>query len=213
MTVSGTPRRIVAQVKGLVDRQPDRVVTVRGPKVAAAFAEDGTPKPAALGFARQNAVDVDELLREEIGNATFLVVRRTERGSTTEALLSKLLPNVLGSLRVERSMRWASGSSTTFSRPIRWIVALYGSALVPFTYGTVRSGRTTRLLRDADPNSADLAAADEYEQVMRTAGITYDQRERAALIETEARRLALDAGGQIDAHEDAALLEEVTNLV
>jgi glycyl-tRNA synthetase len=213
MTVSGTPRRIVAQVKGLIDRQPDRVVTVRGPKVAIAFSEDGTPKPAAVGFARQNAMDVGELLHEKIGNATYLVARRTDPGAATEDLLSGLLPKVLGSLKVERSMRWASGSSTAFSRPIRWIVALYGSALVPFTYGPVRSGRTTQLLRDADPRSADLASADDYAQAMQSAGITYDQRERASRIETEARRLAADAGGQIDLDKDAALLDELTNLV
>lgn len=213
VAVSGTHRRIVARVTGLLDRQPDREVTVRGPKVDIAFADDGTPKPAALGFARKNSVDVSELVHEKIGDATYLVVRRTDRGAPTDELLSDLLPKVLGSLSVERSMRWASGSPTAFSRPIRWIVALYGSAVVPFSYGTVRSGRTTHLLRDADPPLASLASADDYPEVMKAAAIAFDRDERAARIEADARQLAADAGGQIDVEAERALLDEVANLV
>ena len=49
-------------------------------------------------------------------------------------------------------MRWNS-SGIGYPRPLRWIVALYGSDVVPFTWAGVTSGRISR-----GPRFADAAA-------------------------------------------------------
>ncbi|MFW9603373.1 MAG: glycine--tRNA ligase subunit beta, partial [Trichlorobacter sp.] len=48
----GTPRRLVALVKGLPACQPDAELTVSGPSRSAAFGADGTPTKACEGFLR-----------------------------------------------------------------------------------------------------------------------------------------------------------------
>ena len=42
-----SPRRLVLILNGLPEREPDREEQVLGPPVSAAFAPDGSPKPAA----------------------------------------------------------------------------------------------------------------------------------------------------------------------
>src|SRR6266850_4234006 len=56
-----TPRRLTARVAKLAERQTDHEELVTGPPIAAAFAPDGTPTPAAEGFAKKYGVDVTAL--------------------------------------------------------------------------------------------------------------------------------------------------------
>ncbi|HJX27820.1 MAG TPA: glycine--tRNA ligase subunit beta, partial [Thermoanaerobaculia bacterium] len=48
-----TPRRLVLTMTGLPEREPDREEQVMGPPVRAAYAADGAPTPALLGFAKR----------------------------------------------------------------------------------------------------------------------------------------------------------------
>ncbi|MCU0317599.1 MAG: glycine--tRNA ligase subunit beta, partial [Fimbriimonadaceae bacterium] len=54
----GTPRRLIVQVTGLPDRQPDTKKEVRGPAVKAAYDAAGNPSNALLGFCRGQGVSV-----------------------------------------------------------------------------------------------------------------------------------------------------------
>ncbi len=210
--VRGTPRRIVATVARVSPRQPDRTVTVRGPREDRAFDADGRPTPAAAGFARKQGLDVGALGRVTESAHSFLVAERVEPGRPAGEVLAEALPRLVESLRFERTMRWGAGP-LAFSRPVRWLVALLGDAVVPFTYGDLTSGRTTRVLRDDDPPAVGIAHATDYQAVMAAHGINYDGAARRALILEEATRLAAAAGGAIDPVGEAALVDEVTNLI
>ena len=48
------------------ERQADREEVITGPPVSAAFDADGTPTPAAEGFARKQGVEVSALERLEV---------------------------------------------------------------------------------------------------------------------------------------------------
>ncbi|MDQ1418190.1 MAG: glycyl-tRNA synthetase [Acidimicrobiaceae bacterium] len=212
VTVQGTPRRIVATVTGLAPRQPDRSLTVRGPRADRAFDAEGQPTPAATGFARKQGLAVAELGRLEDGGATYLVAERVEPGRAAAEVLAELLPKLIESLRFERTMRWGAGP-VAFSRPVRWLVALLGGTVVPFTYGDLVAGRMTRVLRDDEPPAVDIADAAAYPAVMAEHAITYDGPARRTVIVAEATTLAAREGGAIDPVVEAALIDEVTDLV
>jgi len=53
-----TPRRLTVRISRLVERQTDLEELVNGPPVSAGFKPDGTPTPAASGFAAKNGVEV-----------------------------------------------------------------------------------------------------------------------------------------------------------
>jgi glycyl-tRNA synthetase len=202
----------VAAVAAVAPRQPDRTVTVRGPRADRAFDQDGQPTPAAVGFARKQGLAVEALGRLEDGGASYLVAERVEPGRAAGDALAELLPGVIASLRFERTMRWGAGP-VTFSRPLRWLVALLGTGVVPFTYGNLASGRATRVLRDSDPPAVDLEDAERYPATMQAQGITYERAARRAQILAAAVQLAATEKGQIDPDAEAPLIDEVTNLI
>src|SRR5262245_21596181 len=58
-----TPRRLTVRITRVPERQNDLEELVNGPPVSAAFKPDGTPTPAATGFATKQGVDVAALER------------------------------------------------------------------------------------------------------------------------------------------------------
>ncbi len=211
--VHGTPRRIVATIESVAPRQPDRTVTVRGPRADRAFDAEGRPMPAATGFARKQGLEVGRLGRVEEGGNVFLVAERVEPGRPAAEVLAELLPRTIAELRFERTMHWGAGPAVAFSRPLRWLVALLGDAVVPFAYGDLASGRRTRVLRDDVPATVDLAQAGDYPTAMADHGITYDGAARRRRILDQATTLAAAEGGAIDSQGEESLLDEVTNLI
>ena len=62
-----TPRRLTVRIARIPERQTDLEEIVNGPPVAASFAADGAPTPAASGFAAKQGVEVSALERIETG--------------------------------------------------------------------------------------------------------------------------------------------------
>ena len=60
-------------------------------------------------------------------------------------VLTEELPALIAGLNFKRSMRW--NGKAAFSRPLRWLLALHGSTVLPFVYAGLRAGGKTRLLR------------------------------------------------------------------
>ncbi len=208
--VEGTPRRLVISVEAVAPRQDDVLRVIKGPPATLAFDAEGRPTKAAEGFARRQGVPLESLRVAEIDGGQYLVAERKEQGLPASLVLSEGLPRLLGSLRFAMSMRWNS-TNVAFSRPIRWVVALLGSTLIPFSFAGVPSGRSTRLLRDGEGHSTQLSHAAEYAPLLAEHGIVLSPEERQRLIAAQAQELAASVGGQI--REDAELLAEVADLV
>ena len=60
ITVYGTPRRMTFIAEGVAEAQADSTIEAKGPSVKIAFVS-GAPSKAAIGFARGQGVDVNEL--------------------------------------------------------------------------------------------------------------------------------------------------------
>lgn len=58
--VYGTPRRMTFIAEGVAETQADSTVEAKGPSVKIAFVS-GSPSKAAIGFARGQGVDVNDL--------------------------------------------------------------------------------------------------------------------------------------------------------
>lgn len=210
LRVLGTPRRVVALVDQLAPAQEDCETTIKGPAAQIAFDESGAPTKAALGFARSRGVDVSELEIRSIEGRDYTVAVVREQGLPAVKILPKLLAGVVASLRFSKSMRW-NDSGVAFARPLRWLVALLGDRVIPFTYAGIASGRTTRGIRPEGSPDITIIAADDYADVMAEAGVVLASEERQAAIQRRADELAAEVGGSIP--EDAALLAEVADLV
>lgn len=236
ITVYGTPRRMTFIAAGVAETQADSTIEAKGPSVKIAFVS-GAPSKAAIGFARGQGVDVNEL--EVRGEYVYAVKHLA--GQPVADLLPALLLDILESLSFPKNMRWAD-YDFRFVRPIRWLVALFGDKVVPVEITGVKSGRYSmghrfmqQSMKDAVENKGLLSAAlnkvgnvvhsavmgmqgaveipnaDAYVQALADNFVLIDQDARRELIRQQVTELAAAEGGIAEIDED--LLEEVNYLV
>jgi len=202
----GTPRRLTIFVSQLSERQSDKHSENKGPALKIAFDESGAPTKAAQGFARGQGVDVSQLVTKD----GYIFAAVHEAGQPTERLLPELLPEIVTALAFPKSMRWGS-LDIRFVRPIRWLVALFGSAVIPFSLAGITAGNTSYGHRFLSKGPVMIESADEYFVKMTDNHVMIDQSLRRQTIRDQVEKLALEQGGTAIIDED--LLDEVVYLV
>lgn len=202
----GTPRRMALVVRGVAERQSDKESENKGPSVKIAFDASGNPTKAAQGFARGQGIKVGKL---EVRDG-YVWAAVHEQGRPVTELLPQLLPDVIAGLTFPKNMRWGD-LDIRFVRPIRWLVALYGNKVVPFTFAEVESGNVTRGHRFLSKGDVAVHSADDYFAKLAENHVMVDQEVRRQVIREQVERIARNQGGEAGIDED--LLEEVTYLV
>ena len=95
-----TPRRLTVRIARIPERQTDLEELVNGPPVSASFKPDGTPTPAAAGFAAKQGVEVSALERVQTPKGEYLAFRKRQRGKATVDVLPDVLGDTLRGLHV-----------------------------------------------------------------------------------------------------------------
>jgi glycyl-tRNA synthetase len=216
--VFGTPRRLAILVEGLAPRQQDLEEVVRGPSVKVAFDTEGRPTKAVEGFARSRGVDVSALEVHEVEGGQYVVAKVRSEGRPAIEALAEALPDFIRSITFAKSMRWLASAQvgeavakTVYSRPMRWLVALWGDQVIPFEYAGLVSGRITRGLRPEGSPNIEIASAAAYLSTMSTHQVMVDHEARRAEIQQQLEAVVAEVGGRVA--DEPALLEEVTHLV
>lgn len=99
----------------------------------------------------------------------------------------------------------------TFVRPVRWLLALFGSKIVPLSRFGMASGRKTYGHRFHAPAAISLKNPAEYEERLREAKVWADFQTRRNEIHRQVEEEAKRLGGCARITDD--LLDEVTALV
>jgi glycyl-tRNA synthetase len=207
--VLGTPRRLAVLVERVAPRQADVEEMVKGPPAKVAF-RDGQPTQAAEGFARKLSVSVSDLQVRAMDGGEYVVALKVEPGRPAGQVLAERLSGLIDGIRFNKTMRW-NESGVTFSRPIRWLIALLGDRLVSFEHAGLVSGRTSHGPRSLGSPEIEVRQAEDYLRLMADSQIVVDPAGRQASIVEQINALAVEVGGAIP--DDPALLAEVTNLV
>lgn len=206
-----SPRRLAVLVEGLAGAQSAQQVERRGPAKAAAYGKDGQPTPAALGFARSCGVEFAALDTLSTDKGEWLVYRAHESGRPLAELLPDILRAALAALPIPKRMRWGSGDAE-FVRPVHWLVALYGSDVLPLEIFGIASDRVTRGHRYLGEQAIAIPAPQDYATLLETRGkVIADFDTRRARVRALIDEAAQAAGGR--PLVDEALLTEVTALV
>src|SRR5699024_899261 len=136
----------------------------------------------------------------------------TEPGRDVFDVLAGVITGVVKALRADKNMRWAD-PELSYSRPIRWLLALWGDHNVPVEISQLRSGRTTYTLRgDAEP-LVQIDSADVLAPILAQRGIVLSTEERLAQIRSGAGELAASVGAAVDLDGEADLVGEIAGLV
>lgn len=195
--VMSTPRRAVALVDAISPVQSEREEIIVGPPASVAYSPDGMPTRALEGFARSNGVQPGDTFRHATDKGEYVAVRKRSGGAPALDLLSAICPGVLAALPFAKRMRWGD-YSLAYARPLRWILALLDSVVVPFAFGPLHSGRETygHRVHGAGPFSVPDASA--YETVVRDrCAVVADPAERRRLIREGGDALAAALGGSV----------------
>jgi len=209
LQVMGTPRRLVIYVEQLAASQDEEIAVVKGPPADRAFDAEGAPTKAAIGFAKSRGVSVEDLETRELDGGQYVVAEVRQEGIAAQSALLDELPKLLANLRFEKSMRWNS-TGVQFSRPIRWLLALHGEEIIPFTFVGLQAGNFTQALRFSDPPWIEVKNSDGYFKAMEEAGIILDFNERREAILEQITACAEEVGGIVPSDDE--LLNEIVSL-
>jgi len=200
----GTPRRLALHLSGVALQQDASVREVHGPAVEEAFAANGMPTQAAIGFARSQGIAVSDLRIRQLDNGEFVTAVFHDEGYPTLELLPTLFTRLITALTFPRAMRWGAGT-LRFARPIRWIVALLDDQTIPFTLDGVGSDRLTRGHRFLTSGEVPVPDAGSYRRMMEENHVLVVPEERREAIREQLKAIAQQDGAIIV--DDGTLLD------
>jgi len=209
VNVYATPRRIAVLIKDVAEKQTDMNDEAKGPSRKIAQDDQGNWSKAALGFARSQGVEPEQLYFQELAGVEYVYATKSSIGTDTAIVLPDGLLTLITSMSFPKNMRWGN-HELKFVRPIRWLVALFGQDVIPFEITGVQTGNITRGHRFLG-NDATVQEPAQYVERLREQHVLVDVSEREELIVAQIDRLAKEKGWEIAIKED--LLEEVVFLV
>ena len=195
--VFATPRRLVVSISQLSARQPDRVVTLTGPPLAAAFDDQNQPTRAAQGFAAKYQLTVDELKFVETEKGKYLGFERQVPGRTAQDILVEGIPTILSSIEFPKNMIWEE-SHFLFARPIRWLLCLFGGEVIPIRVAGITASNKTFGHRILSGNTEiQVNNFQEYTSSLIKFKVQFDPKRRLEKIRDDLRQKADQLGGEL----------------
>jgi len=211
VTTYSTPRRLAVMVENLLARQADAEEKMTGPAWKIAF-KDGQPSPAAHAFAKKAGVEIAAL--EKITNAKGEYVGATisKPGRTASELIVDELPKEVLSIYWPKNMYWRFGKPERFVRPVRWVVALMDTTVVPVEIAGITAGNVSRGHRVLHGEAPVLLnKPQDYVEALRRAFVLVNVEERRQTILQSLDKAAKKVAGA-RLRRDDGLLETLVHL-
>ncbi len=202
----GTSRRLVA-VGDFDPQQEDREEMVVGPPKDIAYASDGSPTPAARGFAKSQNAQVEDLQVVATPKGEYIGLKRATRGRATGDILAEVLPGIITSLSFPKMMKWGE-VNLRFSRPIRNILALWDGRILSFSIQGIRSNNTATGHKLRSPHRFRVKSFSEYRAGLKKNKVILSAEERKQLILRQIGRRLGPLKAQV--LPDDELLEKLT---
>lgn len=205
-----TPRRVIFIKNDVKERQDDEEREVIGPPVRVCFGKDGRGEKALESFLERYGISSDNIFKKESPKGELVAARIHVRGQEAGDILRYVLPRAISSIKFKKSMRWGD-NDLLFIRPIRWIVALLGSQIIPFEIAGVKASNRSYGNFNVDTEGFEVKDRDSFLRSLDKRYVVYDVSKRRDLIVSHLRRIFKE----FDADEiiDKDLLLEVTNLL
>ncbi|MDR3264382.1 MAG: glycine--tRNA ligase subunit beta, partial [Synergistaceae bacterium] len=210
MLVYATPRRMALVVHSVAEKQEDLVAVFRGPAWNVAFDPLGNATRAGEGFAKGRGVGVPDLKEIDVGGVRYVAAEVREEGRPVLSILPELLANLIGGLVFPKNMYWTN-SGVRFARPVRWIVALAGAEVIPFTWGDIQSGRISSGHRFMGNREIPIPDVASYLDRLYDNCVILDQEKRKQKLLAGIAALEREHNGVVEL--DPELIEENLYLV
>lgn len=191
MECAATNRRLMVHVPQVPERTATQEETVLGPAKRVALDDRGLPTVALKKFCEFQGVKLADVVEIETPKGKYLGITKVGGGKDVSALLTAAIPAILGQLTFPKAMVW-NDSRVPFIRPIKTILALFGSRLLDVEFAGVRSSNKSPghlLLSDA---YFDVNSFKDYFEGLNKNFVILREEERRAKILGEIREIAED---------------------
>ena len=219
----GTPRRLAIYVSLLAEGKKSICQERKGPPVNAAFDKDGNPTQAGLGFLRSLSLSdaissldeiknkkVPELSVRSLKNVDYLFAKVEIPSLATIKVLSEKLPQIIANLEFPKKMRWGN-SNIAYARPIRWILALFGKEIVPFSIENINSSNQSFGHSQLSPGAFSISEAKDYFKKSKERMFMPQIEERKNHITKQLHSIEKESG--LTAFEKEKIIPQVLHLV
>ncbi len=206
-----TPRRLAVLVEGVRAAQADVEEKLTGPSWKVAF-KDGASTAAAEAFAKKAGVAVDALEKVVTAKGEYVGATITRKGVAAPQVLVADLPKEVLAIYWAKNMYWRAGKPERFVRPVRWVVAMLDSEVVPLEIAGIHAANASRghrILHGDAP--VVIGSAKDYAETLRSAAVVVDVAERRHAIRKALDKVTRSVPGA-RWREDEGLVETVTHL-
>ena len=196
-----TPRRLAVLVHRVEDRQTDFAEEAMGPAAKVAFDAAGNPTRALLGFCAGKGVEPSAVRRVDTPKGEYVAVTVQHTGKAALDVIPAMLTAVAQKLQFPKTMRWDAGDYR-FGRPVRWLLSLLGTDVVPVNAFGVMADRVTFGHRFLHPGTVAVMEPSGYLNALRGAKVLADPDERRRIVSEQIAAAAAERGGRVVADEE-----------
>lgn len=199
-----TPRRLAVLITGLIESQEDETKDIKGPIIKAAIDENGNYTMAALGFAKKNRINENELYQKD----GYIYARVEKKGRKTKDILEENIEHMVLKLQGPHFMRWGNFDEK-FTRPVENVLAIYGDEVLDFKIIDKKAVNKTKGHRFSKISEVQITNPLNYLEELKKANVYADIAERRELIVSSAKKMAADNGLKIEFDKLHDLLDEI----
>ena len=206
-----TPRRLAVWIGQVEEQQNPLMVETLGPSTKVAF-KDGQPTPAAIFFAKKLGVEVASLRKVQTPKGEYLQAVSFTAARKASDVIAEELPKELAEIYWAKNMYWRLGKPERFVRPVRGMVAMLGTEVVPVSFGGYEAGAVTyghRVLFGDD--AIALKQPGDYEDTLLSGFVIADVEARRQRIRKALDKVTRTVDG-LRWREDHALVDKLTQL-
>ncbi len=182
----GTYRRLCLIIDNIAEKSADVQKEVKGPPAKLLKDAQGNFTPQSAGFAQKNGIKPEKLVVKDTEKGPFIFAELNIKGEKTIKLLPEIFLKIITGIEFAKNMVWEE-SGLKWGRPIRSLIGLCGTKIVPFEIAGVKSNRFTYPITSfgRKPIRVEKADKDYYVELLKSQPqpiLVLPQERREALI-------------------------------
>ncbi|WP_246485699.1 glycine--tRNA ligase [Chlamydiifrater phoenicopteri] len=205
VTVFGSPRRLTAYVRNMAAFSVKDQEEKKGPPLASLYDENKAITECGKKFFESQGLsaplfeDLPSLAQYElrkIKNVDYLFLIHPSSSRPSAEILIETLPLLIKEMKFPKKMVWDE-SNFEYARPIRWLLALHGSSVIPVRVGKIVASNKTYGHRQLSPASIEITSANEYEALLEKSYVIVSQHVRRTMIESGLDKICAEYNLQV----------------
>lgn len=206
----GTPRRIALILTGLPLKSESQEEEIWGPSLQASKDSQNQWTQAAKGFAQSHHIPLSELQIRSNKKGEYLCIIKKHEGIKSEKIIAELFLNLVPSIPFPKKMVW-NETQFKFARPIRNLIALFGSKVLPLSIAGVKSSNKSFGISHLTTKNIAITSVQNYLTALRNHCVLVDAEIRKKAIVESSSHLAKKIKAQIKSDEN--LMDEIVWMV